>query len=91
MVRRPRSDALEPRNVTSASRRATNSTARLAVHGQPRHRALSGRFLQVLGQSYVIDPQDRLVVFVSPAEETTTRLEVVTGLFDVLRRAAPAR
>jgi hypothetical protein len=60
-------------------------------HHDPPREVLSGRFLQVSGQSYVIDPQDRLVVFVSPAEETTTRLEVVTGLSDVLRQAAPAR
>jgi tRNA A-37 threonylcarbamoyl transferase component Bud32 len=66
------------------------STANGFHNSAPRE-ALNGHFMQMQGQSYDIDPQDHLVVFVSPTPETTTRLEVITGFFDVLRREAPTR
>ena len=53
-------------------------------------RVLSGPFINVSDRSYDVGPDGRLLLLRGPGEETTTRLEVITGWMDEVRRKAPA-
>jgi hypothetical protein len=55
--------------------------------GKPRV-LFTGRYLQVLGKSYDVGHDGRFLLLAGPAEETTTRLDVVTGFFGELQRRA---
>jgi hypothetical protein len=57
------------------------------MDGKPRV-LFSGRYLQVKHKSYDVGPDGRFLLLAGPNEETTTRLEVVTGFFGELRRRA---
>jgi Tol biopolymer transport system component len=52
-------------------------------------RVLSGPYINVADRSHDIGPDGRQLLLRGPRDETTTRLEVVTGWLDEVRRKAP--
>ncbi len=54
-------------------------------------RVLSGPFINVPDRSHDVGRDGRHLLVMGPREETTTRLEVITGWLDEVRRMAPAR
>jgi len=52
-------------------------------------RILTGPFINVADRSHDLGPDGRQLLLLGPREETTTRLEVVTGWLDQVRRLAP--
>jgi Tol biopolymer transport system component len=53
-------------------------------------RVLSGSFINVPDRSHDVAADGRQLLLLGPREETTTRLEVITGWMDQVRRRAPA-
>jgi serine/threonine-protein kinase len=53
-------------------------------------RVLSGPFINVADRSHDLAADGRHLLLLGPREETTTRLEVITGWMDKVRRMAPA-
>ena len=48
-------------------------------------------FINVADRSHDVGPDGRHLLIMGPREETTTRLEVITGWMDEVRRKAPAQ
>jgi hypothetical protein len=61
-----------------------------AIEFPPAHRLLSGPFNNVTDRSHDVARDNRLLLIMGPHEQTTTRLEVITGWMDEVRRKAPA-
>ena len=57
----------------------------------PARRVLSGSFVNVADRSHDVGPDGRHLLIMGPREETTTRLEVITGWMDEVRRKAPVQ
>lgn len=53
-------------------------------------RVLTGPYINFADRSHDVGPDGRHLLLLGPKEETTTRLEVITGWLDKVRRAAPA-
>ena len=60
-----------------------------ALEFGPAHRVLHGPFINVADRSHDIGRDGRHLLLLGPREETTTRLEVITGWLDEVRRNAP--